>query len=274
MLETIHKRRSVRTFKNTPIKAKDLKAIVEILKTTESQTGPFNHHVKFFILEETFTADEQKVKIGTYGFVKNPQGFIGGKTVNDFEALVDFGYLFEDIILQLTKIDIGTVWLGGTFKRKQFSSLIDNNEFIPAISPIGYTKDKQTLREKLIRKKINANQRKPFEELFFDHLTETPIQNNHPLGHLLELVQLGPSASNKQPWRITIDDQAVHFFLERTRNYATILPYDIQVLDMGIAIKHFEIGLKESKIPYQIAHEPITFRDYQYIISFRLERNS
>ncbi len=276
MIENIYKRRSVRTFKKTALKKKDLNTILQILKDTEPKEGPFKQRVKFFIIEDTFTTEEEKLKIGTYGFIKNPQGFIGGKIENTFENLIDFGYLFEEIILKLTNINIGTVWLGGTFKRKQFSHLIEKDEFIPAISPIGYINDKQSLRERLIRKKAKANQRKPFKELFFDQSTKMPLDKKHILSHLLELVQVAPSASNKQPWRITVDDQGVHFFLHRTKNYATILPYDIQALDIGIAIKHFEIGLIEEKIPFQMIqyNPPIIFNEDDYIISFRLERTT
>lgn len=276
MLEAIYERRSIRTFKKTPLKKSDVKKIIELLKNTEAKHGPFNTAVKFFILEDSFTPQDQKTKVGTYGFVKNPQGFIGGKTVNSFEALIDFGYLFESIILALTNLNIGTVWLGGTFKRKQFDHLLSEGEFIPAISPIGYIEEKQTLREKLIRKKIKANQRKPFETLFFDQNTEEPISKSHPLAHLLELVQLAPSASNKQPWIVTLDHHAVHFFLNRTPNYASMLSYDIQALDLGIAIQHFETGLMASSIPYTRVHikDTIVFKDYQYILSFRLERTS
>ncbi|MGH4140908.1 hypothetical protein [Clostridium sp.] len=35
----------------------------------------------------------------------------------------------------------------------------------------------------------------------------------------LEMVRLGPSASNKQPWRIIKDKNAYHFFLCRTKGY-------------------------------------------------------
>ena len=38
---------------------------------------------------------EKGNQIGTYGMIKNPQGFIVGSCENDNEALVDFGCCFE-----------------------------------------------------------------------------------------------------------------------------------------------------------------------------------
>ena len=275
MIKTIYARRSVRTFKKTQVKPKDLQKIVNILKSAETQKNPFDNDIKFFMIEDTFTQSNQKMKIGTYGFVKNPQGFVGGKVNHTFDALIDFGYQFEGVILELTKINIGTVWLGGTFKRKQFEHLLEHDEIIPAISPIGYPDEKKSWRERFIRNRAKSDKRKPFEMLFFNQSTQQPLSLSHPLAHLLKLVQSGPSASNKQPWRLSVDESSVHVFFERTNNYASFLSYDIQALDIGIAIKHFELGLTEEKVPYTLIRhtsEP-KLKDYQYIISFEFERS-
>jgi len=60
------------------------------------------------------------------------------------------------------------------------------------------------------------------------------------------MVRIAPSASNKQPWRIVKIEGAWHFFLERTKGYGDGIIFkllklaDIQRLDMGIAMCHFE----------------------------------
>ncbi len=58
------------------------------------------------------------------------------------------------------------------------------------------------------------------------------------------MVRLAPSASNKQPWRIVIGANGdAHFFIRRTPNYSEgKLGYDIQRLDIGISIAHYEIA--------------------------------
>ena len=60
----------------------------------------------------------------------------------------------------------------------------------------------------------------------------------------LEMVRFAPSASNKQPWRIVIGANGdAHFFIRRTPNYSGgKLGYDIQWLDIGISIAHYEIA--------------------------------
>jgi hypothetical protein len=65
------------------------------------------------------------------------------------------------------------------------------------------------------------------------------------------MVRIAPSASNKQPWRMLKDKNTklFHLFLQRTKNYPK-MPFgiDMQTLDMGIAMCHFELTCRELAI--------------------------
>ena len=66
----------------------------------------------------------------------------------------------------------------------------------------------------------------------------------------LECVRIGPSASNRQPWRIVRekDNDVFHFYISRTPGYAEkFLGVSLQDIDMGIAMCHFEVALQEMK---------------------------
>ena len=61
----------------------------------------------------------------------------------------------------------------------------------------------------------------------------------------LEMVRLGPSASNKQPWRIVRKDGFYHFFIQRTKGYRNVMTRlvqieDMQRLDMKSALRAYE----------------------------------
>jgi hypothetical protein len=81
-------------------------------------------------------------------------------------------------------------------------------------------------------------------------------------------------ASNKQPWRVFLEDSRFHFYLDRDRTYARLMPgVDLQRIDMGIAMCHFELSCLEAGIggewealPPEIAGLP---ENYEYIVSFR-----
>ena len=71
----------------------------------------------------------------------------------------------------------------------------------------------------------------------------------------LEMVRKAPSASNKQPWRIIKDQNTWHFYLMRTpgyldNRYLKIMKIeDLQRVDMGIAMCHFELTTRELGLP-------------------------
>jgi hypothetical protein len=62
------------------------------------------------------------------------------------------------------------------------------------------------------------------------------------------MVRLGPSASNKQPWRVLLKDNACHFYEYKEPGYSAAFSYDIQRVDMGIAAAHFDLSVKERGI--------------------------
>ncbi len=279
MIEAMRMRKSIRTFKKTSLTVDDISIITSILKKTESCKGPFGNSAQFFIyINDPLKGGESK-KIGTYGFVKNAPAFIGGRIQNSFEAMIDFGFLFEKIILELTKKGYGTVWLGGSFHREDFVQFIKNDEIIPCISPVGYAAEKSTIMDHMIRAATKANHRKPFVTLFFENTFDCPISENlsvkNSIDILLNLVRLAPSASNHQPWRILVRENEFAFFLKRTPNYATSLSYDIQGVDMGIAICHFMLALDENKMNYSILKSELNNNfqdDLIYILSFSLDK--
>lgn len=269
MIETIEKRRSVRTYMKSSLTQNDEKKVIQCIKEVHEMKGPFGHHIRLSYHPKAYVDDDAPVKIGTYGFVKNAPSFISGTVMHTFKGLIDFGYLFEYLILKLTEMGLGTVWLAGTFQRKIFRSIIEDQELMPAITPIGYENTQYSLTEKLIRKRSKGDDRFPMVQLAFDQDFKTPfVMGENRVSIALECMRLGPSASNKQPWRVLIKDDALHLYLARTPNYAKMLSFDIQALDMGIALCHLTLGLEHNiKEPKILISRPDVPSDWDYIAS-------
>ena len=70
-------------------------------------------------------------------------------------------------------------------------------------------------------------------------------KENIELNQLLEYVRFAPSAVNKQPWRIVVKDGYAHFYEKKDKSYTSKDNWDIQKIDMGIAMCHFTLGLEE-----------------------------
>ena len=115
------------------------------------------------------------------------------------------------------------------------------------MTPYGYPAAQKHLQETLMRRLIKADHRKEWRELFFrnDFLSPLSAEEAGALRFPLEMVRLGPSASNKQPWRILVMGTTCHFYECRSPGYSDAFPYDIQRVDMGIAAAHFDFAATE-----------------------------
>jgi hypothetical protein len=160
----------------------------------------------------------------------------------------------EKIILHATDMGLGTCWLGGSFKRSSFAlkAGIAGDEIIPAVASAGYIADKINGSDMLIRASSGSVRRKKHDEIFFSgSMGAMEINFNEGYGRALEMVRLAPSASNRQPWRIVKEDDkdVFHFYLERSPIYKRIIKLlkyeDLQRIDMGIAMCHFECTVTE-----------------------------
>ncbi len=169
--------------------------------------------------------------------------------------LEDFGWLMEKIVLYATDLDLGTCWLGGAFTKSSFAQRMhaQPDEIIPAITPIGYCAPTRRPVDRLIRNRAGSDRRLPVERLFFDQQFNMalPLQAASEYALPLEMVRLAPSASNRQPWRIVRGETGWHFYLRRTPGYRDSMlnriftQSDLQRVDMGIAMCHFELTARE-----------------------------
>jgi hypothetical protein len=274
MINSIYKRTSTRTYKHETLSNKEMKEIMDIKDSHKLFKGPFGHSFNFTFNLNSVEQDQNQ-RIGTYGLIKNVPAFIGGISKNTIESIIDFGFVFEHLILSLTEKGFDTCWLGGTFKRNDYRKQLLDNEIIPAISPVGHRAKKRTLVDIAMRKISGAKKRLPTSILFKQYLNELPVDmtSKSAINSCLELVRIGPSASNKQPWRLYVDDNMIHFYIERTNKYPSVsLGYDIQALDIGIALSHFSIGLLYFKKTFQyIKIEQVkTFSNQEYILSIQI----
>ena len=145
-------------------------------------------------------------------------------------------------------------------------------EVTPCMSPLGYPAKKLSLRDSMMRKAIKADERMDFEKLFFDGSFAAPLTQKKAgtLAHPLEMVRLAPSAVNKQPWRVVLTDHAAHFYLKRSKcfNGGTI---DMQKIDLGIALCHFDLAAKEVGLtPHFVLSDPgLAAEGLEYIATYQ-----
>ncbi|MCO1603504.1 nitroreductase family protein [Desulfosporosinus nitroreducens] len=271
--EIVKKRISVRTYLEQPLKPEIQDTLRGFFSTSR---GPFGGNVRFELIESDLARKESSVKLGTYGVIKGASTYVVAVVEKADRNLEDFGYSFEKVVLYATSLGLGTCWLGGTFKKSEFAKAIEqkDHEILPCISPIGYPSNRKSLIDSAMRFTAGSKNRKGWGELFFNsdfghHLSKSAAGKYETP---LEMLRLAPSASNKQPWRIVKDTNKSHFFLQHTKGYAKFMAHDLQRVDMGIAMCHFELTAKEQGISgkWQISDigSISTPPDTEYLVSW------
>lgn len=215
--------------------------------------GPLGNRCRFTLVASSPGDGEDLRGLGTYGFIRGAAGFIVGVVRPAPHDMEDYGYCLERAVLEATDLGLGTCWLGGTFTRSSFARRVSSgeNEVIPAVIALGYPE--KAGQSHWIRRMAGGSRRLPPEQLFFEGRAATPLslESVGAFANVLEAVRWAPSASNKQPWRLVHADGEWHFFLHRTSDprksgFHSILKIeDLQRVDMGIAMCHFDLAARE-----------------------------
>ena len=268
-IDVIKARKSVRSFNKKKIDSKTIEQIKDFLS---NNSNPFNIPIEFKIL------DAAKYNLSS-PVITGADTYVAGKYNKCENAEIAFGYTFERLILYATSLGLGTVWLAATIDRKAFEKAIKlkSDEIMPAVTPIGYESNKSSIREILMRKAMKSDTRLSFEDIFYKDDFEHCLHEEDAGIWLipLQMVQLAPSATNKQPWRIIKDTNKVHFYENKTKGYDKNSTGDIQKVDLGIAMCHLEIavqelGLKGSFVKYK---PTISLpENTEYIVTYELEK--
>ena len=230
MKEIIRTRKSVRTFDGKPLSDEDK---TKILNYVETITNPYNIPVKFVWLDKEKHGLSSPVIVGE-------AAYIAAKVPKVNHAEEAFGYSFEKLVLYAWSLGIGTTWIGGTLDRKHFEKAADTaeDEYMMIVSPLGYPASGPSEVDRKLRAKIHGDERLPASTLFFAGNFQTPLTDSEALA-ILESVRWYPSAANIQPCRIVKDGNRYHFYEQHKEGYQNAFAWDVQKIDMGIALCHF-----------------------------------
>ncbi|MTV50937.1 nitroreductase [Heliobacillus mobilis] len=179
-----------------------------------------------------------KGAVGSYGKIKNAPAyaaFIGDMSHPNVQE--NTGYLGEGFILEMTALGMATCWVGGMFDPKVVEEHIrlEATEKVLSVTPIGYATKDYSFQEKLMAGLASGQKRKELEDLCL-----TPGTGTCPpwVKSALKAAQLSPSAVNRQPWRFSVEDQAIQISVDNGKDTYHIA----KRLDCGIAMLHLEVG--------------------------------
>lgn len=221
-LEAIELRQSRRSYLDTRVSLDSIRRIKAAIENYNRLSG----------LSMQFIEDGHEAFQGfnlTYGMFSGVRSFIAiiGE-VSDAYADEKAGYYGELLVLEATKLGLGSCFVGGTFNRKHCPCTIKDNERLVIIIPIGNVEAKKGFKENTIYKLVHRHT-KAAQELYSSD-TQVP-------GWFLEgikAVQKAPSAMNRQPVHFTYQSGAVTAEVSKPESH--------EAIDLGIAKAHFELA--------------------------------
>lgn len=262
--ELIKQRRSVRTFDGRPLLDEHKKDIENFIANV---SNPFDIPVVFGY----FDAKEYQI---TSPVIVGEEAYVAAKVKRVPNCELAYGYSFEKFCLYALSKGIGTVMLALSIDRPACEKAIDlqADEIMPVASPVGYPAKEKSERETLMRKGMKADERKPFESIFFDKSFENGLsrENAGIFENALEGARWAASASNRQPWRAVVDGDAVHFYKAKPK--AEYPHWDAERLDIGIALAHFDLVLQEEGVKgsFEFADPGIFIpENIEYVVTYK-----
>lgn len=264
MKQWMRQRKSVRSFDGRALSEEDRRSLEQALQALQN---PFQVPVCFRLLKAGEHGLSSPVIVGA-------EEYLAAKVKRQPHFELAYGYSFELACLHALSLGLGTVMLAATLNRPAFERAMDlqPGELLPLASPVGYPAQKRSIRESLMRKGIKADERKPFEKLFFqgDFAHGLTPQKAGVFAEALELLRWAPSAANGQPWRAVLSGNELHFYEAKTMRENAL--GDVQKVDLGIALANFDLARQEDGISGGFVFDdpglPAPERTH-YIVTFR-----
>lgn len=239
---------------------------------------PFKSRLRFGVIDNEKVRAENLFSAGSYGMIKGARFYLAALARRDEpRRWEDVGFALEAAVLYATSLGLGSCWIGGVFDRKRFGRVmdIDTGEQLPAVVAVGRPASRRSLRDRLVRWSAKGNRRKAAGDLFFADNWQIvlPYGQAGEWAQVLECVRLAPSASNRQPWRVIRKGGIFHFFLSRDKAYSAMMPLaDLQRIDMGIAMCHFQLAAAEAGLDGEWSVSEPKIQDkpknYEFVVSF------
>lgn len=221
MRNAMETRVSRRKFEKEQITSAEKGTIISYVNQLNEASG-----LTLTFLEDGSTAFQKLSK--SYGLFTNVRSLILMKGKKDDQHLKEkIGYFGEDLVLAMTDLGLGTCWVGGTFDKDEFT--IDHDEELVCVVVTGKVAA-PSLTEKMVRTATHRRVKSIEERIISDQPLPQWIQDG------MKAVQLAPSAKNSQK---------VMFEYKNSVLSAQIADdYAMDLVDLGIAKKHFEIEAK------------------------------
>lgn len=235
-------RKSIREFKERPLKGADVKKIQSILDETNSLSKKY--HVDFHLMEDGGkVVDYLRGQGGYSGTMIAAPAYIAMDIEEDSpEAYIYGAYYMEDLITKLQDIGLGSCWISvhRASDLSLKSAFPEKSGKIEFVLGLGYPFANLNIGEETYSSRLGL------EDFIYYGDFNTPIKvemlESYGLDDLFYFLRYAPSSKNRQPWRFLLKDSEIELFIEDfedNSNYvdAGIVMYYYVKLAQSIGIK-------------------------------------
>jgi nitroreductase len=244
ILAAIHQRFSVRSYADRPVAPALLERLVGSAEDAQQVTSV---RPRVTLIEGRNAVDRiLTFMVGSYGLVQNAPYLLAGIVPEESEtARIDLGYVLEQVVLEATRLGLGTCWITGSYDAQQAGDVVSlgSDEEVAAVCALGYPTEEGfgRLHTKLIRRLAGGHKRKPLTSIVYSEDWKqpwSPEDADPALVTILNHSRLAPSAHNGQPWRFIVRSGTLALALMRPR-----------FIDAGIVMSHVSLAAAAADRP-------------------------
>lgn len=243
LYQTIFKRKSIRKFKNQPLKQDKLIEIKEFLAEISGLHPEIGVESKIVSEEKISSLLPIKAPHYLVFFSEEKEGY-----------LQNAGYILQHLDLYLSSTGLGSCWFGLAKAKKEIA---EQSKFSYVIT-LAFGESE----EDLYRDSISEFKRKELAE----------IRDQADYDELLKAVRLAPSATNNQPWYFKLTQNRIDIYREKPNFLKKLFYQKMNQIDIGIAAAHLKLAAQNNNYQTEFVfdHQQAAELD-NYIFQFSLE---
>lgn len=234
--EAILKRKSVREYDMTPLADEEIKHILDYAESIESIIPGLKTKIRLI------GPDDVKA-IRSW---RSPH-YLAIYADESDTALVNVGYVYEQLTVYLTSLGLGTCWANSVSPK-------DSKEYegLKWAATIAFGREKNG---------------QPWRENIGEAKRHTLANISDKADEKLEVARIAPSAMNNQPWYFVHDGEKIRVYCV-VQGFMKKWMSGMNRIDMGIAISHLK--LENSAFKFEIEKTPADLKGYSYIGTVKL----
>ena len=222
--KAIDMRCSRRKYEPVALKEADVQALEDLIK----EYNAISHLQIKLVVGNGEAFDGFKKSYGLFVGVKNYIVMAGKK--DDIHRQEKEGYYGEKLVLEATKRGLATCWIGSSYDRKSCDVDIGEDEVMDLVIAVGYSKEKHSLKEKMMSGIMRRNS-KPIEKIVACDFEKTPQWFKQGIKAVLK----APTARNLMPVVFNYKDDGT-VLIQTTSEAERVM------VDVGIVKLHFELA--------------------------------